>query len=140
MLRSIELKDYMVHKPVTVSIGAPVLEAVTQILAHKVSGVCVVDGDGLLVGVLSELDCLKAILSATYNDGATGMVEQYMETNIVTADPTDDIVDVAADMLKNKHRRRPVVKKGRLIGQITVRQLLSAVEEFASGDRVLSHS
>lgn len=140
MLRSVELKDYMVHKPVTVSVGAPVLEAVTEILAHKVSGVCVVDSDGLLVGVLSEMDCLKAILGATYNDSVTGMVEQYMETNVVTANPTDDIVDVAADMLKNKHRRRPVVLNGKLIGQVTVRQLLRAVEEFASGDRVLSPS
>ena len=41
-----------------------------------------------------------------------------------------DIVDVAQDMLTKNTRRRPVVENGKLIGQITCRQLLSAVMKF----------
>jgi hypothetical protein len=37
-------------------------------------------------------------------------------------------------LLKNK-RRRPVVENGKLIGQITCRQLLSAVMQFKNGNR-----
>jgi signal-transduction protein with cAMP-binding, CBS, and nucleotidyltransferase domain len=33
-------------------------------------------------------------------------------------------------MLMNNKRRRPVVENGRLIGQITCRQLLKAVQDF----------
>jgi CBS domain-containing protein len=39
-------------------------------------------------------------------------------------------VDVADDMLKKGHRRRPVLDHGRLVGQITCRQLLRVVSEF----------
>jgi CBS domain-containing protein len=50
--------------------------------------------------------------------------------NLVVAHPNEDIVDVAQDMLKKNKRRRPVVENGKLIGQITCRQLLIAVVKF----------
>jgi Mg/Co/Ni transporter MgtE len=43
--------------------------------------------------------------------------------------PHDDIVDVAASMLDHKHRRRPVVLDGRLVGQVTCRQILKVIGE-----------
>jgi len=48
----------------------------------------------------------------------------------VVAHPNEDIVSVAQDMLMKNKRRRPVVEDGKLIGQITCRQLLSAVMGF----------
>ena len=102
-------------------------------MVHKISGVCVVDEDNNLVGMLSELDCLRAILSSTYNDEvAVGKVGEYMTTNLVIAERNADIVDVASDMLSRKHRRRPVVDNGKLIGQITCRRILRAIKEFCA--------
>jgi len=43
------------------------------------------------------------------------------------------VVDVADDMLKKGHRRRPVVDNGKLVGQITCRQLLRVVRDFDKG-------
>lgn len=130
MLRSVNLEDYMLDYPVRVKADADIFEAVHQILVHKISGLCVVDEHDNLVGVLSELDCLRAILSATYNEVAVGKVKDYMATDVVTAGRHEDIIDVASDMLKRKHRRRPVVENGKLVGQITCRQILRAVKEF----------
>ena len=50
--------------------------------------------------------------------------------NLVVAHPDEDIVDIAQDMLTKNKRRRPVVENGKLIGQITCRQLLTAVKKF----------
>jgi CBS domain-containing protein len=84
-----------------------------------------------LVGVISELDCLKAVRGAIYNDSGIGVVGDYMASdNLVVSHPNEDIVDVAQDMLLKNKRRRPVVENGKLIGQITCRQLLSAVMKF----------
>jgi CBS domain-containing protein len=133
MLRSVELKDYMLVHPVTVSVDADMGEAIRVIIDNKISGVCVVDAEGRLVGILSELDCLRAILSATYNEGGIGMVREYMaHENLVVANPHEDITDVAQDMLRKNKRRRPVVEDGKLVGQITCRQLLTAVMGFNS--------
>jgi CBS domain-containing protein len=131
MLRSVELKDYMLVHPVTVNEKADMGEAIRIITDNKISGVCVVDDEGRLVGILSELDCLRAILSATYNEGGIGMVREYMASeNLVVANPHEDITDVAQDMLRKNKRRRPVVEDGKLVGQITCRQLLIAVRGF----------
>ena len=133
MLRSIKLADYMVHKPVTISAEANLFEAIHLILVNKISGLCVVDDQHRLVGILSELDCLNGVLSAVYNEGAIGKVGDFMATeHLEVAGPHDDIITIASDMLKKKKRRRPVVENGRLVGQITIRQILRAVKEFSA--------
>ncbi|MGK0441549.1 MAG: CBS domain-containing protein [Pseudohongiellaceae bacterium] len=132
MLRSIDLRDYMIPNPVKIRQEQNLLDAMELIIDNKVSGICVVDDHDRLVGVLSEMDCLKGVLGATYNESGIGPVSEYMcGDNIITASPGDDIVDVAQDMLAKKHRRRPVLDHGKLVGQVTCRQLLTAVKGFA---------
>ncbi len=131
MLNSVSLRDYILANPVKVKADDNVLEAVRVILDNKISGVCVVDEAGNLVGILSELDCLRAVLGAVYTNSGIGHVQDYMASdNLVVAHPNEDIVDVAQDMLLKNKRRRPVVEDGKLIGQITCRQLLTAVKNF----------
>jgi CBS domain-containing protein len=133
MLQSVNLRDYMLTNPVKVRAKDNMLDAMQVIIDNKISGVCVVDAEANLVGILSELDCLRAVLGAIYNKTSIGHVEDYMASdNLVVAHPNEDIVDVAQDMLLKNKRRRPVVEDGKLIGQITCRQLLSAVKKFRS--------
>ncbi len=132
MLNSVRLRDHMVAKPVRIKPNANLLEAVELITRHKISGLCVVDDDDRLVGILSELDCLGGILDATYNEAGVGAVSEYMTSeNLVVAGIRDNIVELSQDMLKHKHRRRPVVDDGKLVGQVTCRQLLIAVKNFS---------
>jgi CBS domain-containing protein len=131
MLRSVNLRDYMLTHPATIDGDAPLTEAMSLIIDNRISGLCVIDGQHNLIGILSELDCLRAVLGAVYNKSSIGAVRDYMATeNLTVAHPDEDIVDVAQDMLMNHRRRRPVVEDGRLVGQITCRQLLKAVREF----------
>lgn len=133
MLRSVELKNYMLTRPVTVRADATMGEAIRLIIDNKISGLCVVDESNRLVGILSELDCLRAMLSSSYNEGGIGQVSDFMASeNLVVANPHEDITDVAQDMLLKKKRRRPVVEDGKLIGQVTCRQLLKAARDFTS--------
>ena len=53
-----------------------------------------------------------------------------MTTAVISCDIRDDLVSVEEDMLKYGHRRRPVVDRGRLVGQITCRQLLRVISDF----------
>lgn len=139
MFHSVDLSDYMLHNPARIHQDADLFDAVAMILDARISGLCVVDDHNNLVGVLSELDCLGATLSSMYEGGRNvGAVREYMTTvdRVAVASPGDDIVDVAKDMLRCKHRRRPVVRGGKLVGQITCRQLLRAIKEFSlAGDR-----
>ncbi|PIE37582.1 MAG: protein-inosine monophosphate dehydrogenase [Gammaproteobacteria bacterium] len=123
----------MVSKPITIKADASIEKAMQVIIEHKISGLCVVDDRDNLIGVLSEMDCLKAVLDATYSQRAAGSVEEHMTgDNLIVANPNEDIVDVAQDMLRINKRRRPVVEHGKLIGQVTCRHLLEAVRNFQS--------
>jgi CBS domain-containing protein len=136
MLQTVNLRDYMIPNPLKVRDSDNVLEAMQVIIDNKISGVCVEDSDQNLVGILSELDCLRSLLCAIYYEGNIGRVQDYMaRDNLVVAHPNEDIVDVAQDMMRKNKRRRPVVEDGKLIGQITCRQLLTAVKKFQRSNR-----
>jgi CBS domain-containing protein len=83
------------------------------------------------MGMLSELDCLRVILAGVYNDEEFGaaLVGDVMAREVEVQHPHDDIVDVATSMLDHKHRRRPVVQDGLLVGQVTCRQILKVVTQ-----------
>jgi CBS domain-containing protein len=131
MLQSVGLRDYMITNPIKVKDDENLLSTMKVIIDNKVSGVCVIDENQTLVGMLSEMDCLAAILKSTYNNVGVGLVSEYMtKDNIIVAHPSEDILNVAQDMLLKKHRRRPVVEDGKLVGQVSCRQLLAAVNKF----------
>lgn len=123
----------MIENPICVNPAMNVYEAAHEILTNQVSGVTVVDENGKLVGMLSELDCLQAIVTSVYNGADPGgaLVSDIMTAEVEVNDPEDEILAVAKSMLDHKHRRRPVVKDGVLQGQLTCRQILKAVTDFA---------
>ncbi|MFT4873701.1 CBS domain-containing protein [Congregibacter sp.] len=129
MFKSTNISDYMLHNPVKVRSDDSIESAIKVIIDNKISGVCVIDASSNLIGVLSEMDCLRAILSAVYNNtNSVGDVSEFMSSDkLIVSHPNEDIVDIAQDMLKQNKRRRPVVRDGQLVGQITCRQLLAAV-------------
>ena len=125
------IERYLAEQDVRVSPGMNVYEAAQIILDSRASGASVVTENGELVGVLSELDCLRSLMTAVYNGSDPGgaLVSDIMTKEVEIADADDDIIAVATDMLANKRRRRPVLKDGKLVGQISCRQILRAVTE-----------
>ncbi|MFT7220534.1 MAG: CBS domain-containing protein [Candidatus Azotimanducaceae bacterium] len=130
------IERYLAENDVRVSPNMNVYEASKEILDNKASGATVVDASGALVGVLSELDCLRAMVTSVYNGSDPGgaLVSEIMTTQVETAQADTDMITVAKSMLETKHRRRPVIKDGKLIGQISCRQILRAVTEDLKND------
>lgn len=133
MPKSIALREHM-RTPRTIKQNATVAEAAQVIIDNRVSGIVVVNEAGQLVGMLSELDCMQAIVSTVYNGGTPGaeIVREVMTKDVIVNHPDEDIITVAGDMLKHKHRRRPIVDNGKLVGQISCRQLLRAINDFGA--------
>lgn len=127
------IENCMHADPATVGPGSTVFEAIQIIQQHKISGLTVIDADRNVLGVISELDCLRAVIGTVYNDGnaAVGLVEDYMCTDVLSCDPSDDIVAVGQAMVEAGHRRRPVIKDGKLVGQLSCRNILWATMEYS---------
>jgi CBS domain-containing protein len=128
-----KINDCMRRNPLTISSEANLVQAIERIVEYKLTGLTVTDDDGNAVGILSELDCIQAVLTALYNDGDPehALVADAMSTELVTCGPGDNIVEVAQDMLNTRQRRRPVLQEGKLVGQVSSSNILWALMEHS---------
>ncbi|MBY4676662.1 CBS domain-containing protein [Marinobacterium arenosum] len=132
MLRSVKARDYMTESLVTFTPDTQLFTAIRLLQEHRISGAPVVDEQGRLAGILSELDCLRAILALTYHEEEMGgVVGDYMTRTVETVEHDADIIAVSKIFIERGRRRLPVVHHGRLVGQISRCDVLRAVEEFA---------
>jgi len=133
MSQPITIKDCMRRKPVTINVSANLVEAIELIIEYKLTGLTVTDDVGNAVGILSELDCIRAVLTAIYNEGDPEhcLVRDVMSTDIVSCGPNENIVEVAQSMLETRHRRRPVIQDGKLVGQVSSKNILWALMEYS---------
>ncbi len=127
------IRDCMRRNPVTVGADANLVEAIDIIDEYKLTGLTVTDADGAVVGILSELDCIQAVLTAIYNEGDPEhvLVSDAMCTDVTSCGPGDSIVEVAQSMLDTRQRRRPVVSDGKLVGQVSSSNVLWALMEHS---------
>ena len=132
-LKSCLVKDYMAKTLVTFKPDTDVLDAVHVLVSKRIAGAPVVDDEGNLLGMLSELDCLKVALQAGYHSQVGGPVREYMSTGVETVDAEMSIVDLAQRFLDTSFRRYPVMERNRLIGQIRRRDVLRALEMLTQG-------
>jgi len=129
-MKSVKVGDYMTRRLVTFHRNDNVISAMGMLLDKKISGAPVVDDDGNLVGILSEVDLMPIVMQDSYYDESMGIVADYMQSPVDTIDPDMDIYMVAERFHKEHRRRYPVVKNGKLVGQISRRDVLRAAEDF----------
>ena len=130
MPKPVTVKDYMSASLVTFTPDMDILEAISVLIEKRISGAPVLDKQGNLVGELSEKDCLKVALHASYHSESAGTVAEYMHTESKTVDADTNIVDIAGMFLRDGYRRYPVLKDNRLVGQISRRDVLRALENL----------
>lgn len=127
-IKSCLVKDYMTRTLVTFKPETNVLDAIHELVRHRIAGAPVVDDAGNLLGMLSELDCLKVALQAGYHGEYGGPVRDYMTADVKTVNAEMSIVDLAQRFQDTRFRRFPVTDKNRLVGQISRRDVLRALE------------
>lgn len=110
------------------------LMAIEHLIKWRVSGAPVVDAEGRMVGMLSELDCLRMLASDEFylqqqEEGA--LVEQFMSTGGRVIPPDLGIYAISHYFLTAPIRRLPVVEHEKLIGQVSRRDVLRGMEEMS---------
>ena len=100
----------------------------------RISGGPVVDEHGALVGIISEADCMKQISESRYFNMPIldKSVANYMTKNVETISHDMNIFDAASRFHKNNRRRLPVLENGRLVGQISRKDIVVAALKLSS--------
>src|SRR3954468_1581564 len=128
MTRLPTVREFMDRHGQTISPDTSIMDAVDFLLEKRVTGALVANEKGELIGLLSELDCLRLL---THGDERQempkGRVKDFMTSNPKAIPPDMDIYYCAGLFMKVPYRRFPVVEDGRLVGAITRFDLLRAV-------------
>jgi CBS domain-containing protein len=132
------VKEIMTTSVKTARPTDPVRDIATIMCFNKISGLPVVDGEGSMVGMISEKDILHAMfpklqdfianpstpdfekLEREYRDVVSLRVADLMTAIVYTAEPDMPVLKAASIMFRNRIRRIPVSQGGRLLGIISI--------------------
>ena len=123
-----KVSDYMTRKLITFKSDEQMEKVIDTLIKYRISGAPVVNDKHELIGIISEGDCIKQISDSRYHNlpMQNNVVEKHMVKNVDTIDGNMNIFDAANKFLESKHRRFPIVENGKLIGQISQKDILKA--------------
>ena len=102
------------------------LREVCETLAtHKIGAVVLIDAHGRIAGIISERDIVRALAA----DGPAALekaAEAFMSSKVVTCQEKDTTDQVLGRMTAGRFRHLPVVREERLIGLISIGDVVKA--------------
>src|SRR5262245_25054283 len=107
----------------TISPEATVFEAIGRMVEHNVGSLLVADGDGEPVGIITERDYLRKVALCGRTSHTTA-VREIMSVGVISVCSADDVDDCLALMTMRRIRHLPVVDDGRLVGLVSVGDLV----------------
>lgn len=97
-------------------------DAIAAMVANGVGSLLVTEGEGI-AGIFTERDYLRRVLLKD-RDGRTTPVRDVMTPRIVCVEPSRTLEDCMATMTQQRFRHLPVVDAGRLVGVISIGDLI----------------
>ncbi len=124
-----KVSDYMTRNLITFKSDQKIEIVIDVLINQKISGAPVVNERNELIGIISEGDCIKHISESRYYNMPldNNTVEMHMAKNVETIDGNMNIFDAATKFIQAKRRRFPIVEDGKLVGQISQKDILKAV-------------
>jgi len=129
------VRTVKVRPPVTIPIDGKLGLALDRMVEHGVGALLVVDGEGKLVGILTERDYLKKVVGIV-KDYAHQPLRDYMTADPETVGPDDLLGLVMQKMDIGGYRHLPVVEEdGRPVGLISVRDVIRHITKLCGSGR-----
>ena len=113
------------HEICSIAPGATVYEAVALMAAKGVAAVLVIS-EGALVGIISARDYGREVVLKDKSSRDV-RVQDIMTSSLITVTPQATVLDAMATMSRHHIRHLPVLEDGRLVGVISMGDLVSEV-------------
>jgi len=109
----------------SVAPDAPVLDAIRAMAEHGVGALLVMQGDKL-AGIVSERDYARKVILKGRSSSDTP-VKQIMTAEVITVEPSQSTQQCMQIMTDRRVRHLPVVEGGRVLGMLSIGDLVRAV-------------
>jgi CBS domain-containing protein len=104
---------------VTTTTDKSLLDVAKLLEQHRIGCIVIEGDDGKVAGIVSERDLVRAIGQAG-SKVLKDPVSDYMTKTVITAREADTIDRLMSEMSSHRFRHMPVVEKGRLIGLVSI--------------------
>lgn len=121
-LASTPIADLMTRNPVTLSSERSVKDAALTMQQNNISCVPIVDGNGTLVGIVTNGDLVDRILAADQSPNTS--MQDIMTRNPITLAPQALGFDALLIMAEKAIKHLPIVENNRLVGVVTTSNLV----------------
>jgi len=121
----LKAKDLMTKRVFSVKANTPIYDVLKIIASYGISGLPVVEDDMTLIGIVSEKDVLSLFYDQGENDEIT--VDDFMTQPPLYFDEDESLLDVCDFLKKNVFRRVPITSKGKLVGIISIRDVIEYI-------------
>ena len=118
---------------ISVTSNQSVEEALALLAQHRIGAVLVMDAGGSIAGILSERDLVRA-MSRLGKEVFDRKVGDLMTSAVVTCTSKDPVAAIESMMTSQRFRHVPVVEEGRLIGMISIGDVVKARIEEAEAE------
>lgn len=118
----VKVGDAMTMDPITISPSATIREA-AQLMKKEDVGSLLVLEKGKLIGIVTEEDFTEKVLAEGLNPEKT-KISEVMIKELITITPEVDLYDALLEMNDNKIRQLPVMNKNKMVGYITLKDIL----------------
>ena len=126
-LHSFTAAHLMTRRLVTLHPDDPLRTSLTRLARHRISSAPVLDQDGLLVGLVSEHDCLEGLLASLHHRRPPVRVRDAMSTRLHTTPSSATLLQLAHRFVHERLRRLLVVDTPqRLVGMVSRHDLVHA--------------
>ena len=119
-------------KVVTIGPQDTIRQALGRLAEHNIGALVVVDGQGGLVGIVSERDIVRAL--ARTEAILVEPIAAIMTRDVIIGTPQDDLVAVGNTMTEHRFRHLPIVEGGRLVGIISLGDVVKAQRDQYQGE------
>lgn len=110
---------------ISVSAEASVLDAITTMAEKSIGSLLVMDGDDLK-GIVTERDYARKVIVKGRSSESTA-VGEIMSGDVTTTTPTETVNQCMTTMTDKKIRHLPVVEDGKVVGLISIGDLVQAI-------------
>lgn len=114
----------------TLTAEMPIRRAAALLVEARAAAAAVLGDDGRLAGILTQKDCFRPALHASYHREWTGQVGAQMSPEVIAVDVDDEVIRVAEMFLDHPHRVFPVTQGDRVVGMLDRTDVLALLLRF----------
>ncbi len=108
-------------------------DAIKQMDRNKISALIVTEKDKT-AGIFTERDVVRCYIASKGKSFSSIKLKKAMTSNIIVAEEEDDLSDIMAIMVEKNIRHLPVVEKGKVVGILSVRDIIQTQVKKLTGE------